>query len=118
MGCHEGKVKLEDEIMKAKLERYQIQMERINQLKLLEQLVGKPVKPSTIPDYIAPNIKNKIKNVKEKNNNTSSLTSKKKLPIRVKPKRSKNNIVRRKINLNEERMGKITKKTNKKKGMK
>ena len=113
MGCHEGKEKLEDEIMKAKLERYQIQMERINQLKLLEELGGKPIKPPTIPDYIAPNIKNEIKN--EKKNITSSLTSKKKLPIRVKPKRSKSNVVRKKINFNEEGMEKIVKKKIRKK---
>ena len=116
MGCHEAKVKLEDEIMKAKLERYQIQMERINQLKLLEELGGKPVKPPTIPDYIAPNIKNKIKN--NKKNITSSLTSKKKLPIRVKPKRSKSSIDRKEINFNEEGIEKITKKINKKKAKK
>ena len=118
MGCHEGKVKLEDEIMKAKLERYQIQMERINQLKLLEELGGKPVKPPTIPDYIEQNAKNKIKDEKGKKSITSSLTNKKKLPIRVKPKRSKSNIVRKKVNMNEESIGKMTKNTNKKKAKK
>ena len=63
MGCGNPKVKLEDELMILKLERAQIQMERVNQLKLLDEIGGGPYKPATIPDYIAPHGKiNKIEN--------------------------------------------------------
>ena len=98
MGCYEGKVKIEDEIMKAKLERIKIQMERLNQMKLLEGIEGKPIKAPIIPDYIEP----KIQNNEERNTIlTSSLTNKKKFKIRVKKKRSKSNSIRRKVNIIE-----------------
>ena len=76
MGCGNPKEKLEDELMKTKLERIQVQMERVNQIKLLEEMTGEHIKTAKIPDYIADDtIKNKI-NSDKKNNSFSNSTSK------------------------------------------
>ena len=55
MGCGNPKEKLEDEIMKAKMARIELQMERYNQLKLLKNNYGKEMQTPLIPDYIDPN---------------------------------------------------------------
>ena len=54
MGCGNPKEKLEDEIMKAKMARIELQMERYNQLKLLKNNYGKEMQTPLIPDYIDP----------------------------------------------------------------
>ena len=73
MVCGHPKEKIENELMKAKFERIQIQMERINQIKLLEEITGKHINPPKIPDYIAPII---IKNKLNKEKSTTSLKRK------------------------------------------
>ena len=83
MGCGITKEKLEDEIMKTKLERVQIQAERIKQMNLLEEIGGLPYKCPIIPDYIESDIITKKKTGSFHNNNNSNLN------IRIKQRRSK-----------------------------
>ena len=52
MGCGNAREKLENEMIMMKLERIGIQMERQNQMKLLEKIDGKKMKVYKIPDYI------------------------------------------------------------------
>ena len=73
MGCGNSKEKIEDEIMKAKLERINLHMERMKQIKALENIEGHPIKCPIIPDYIADDfILNQNKNQKEENNDPSN----------------------------------------------
>ena len=53
MGCGNTKENIEDEIMKAKLARSEIQFERQKQLQLLKDIDGCEYKAPVIPDYIA-----------------------------------------------------------------
>ncbi len=53
MGCGNSKEKLEDEMIKLKFERAQIQMERKNQIKILEGLEKKKITEPVIPDFIS-----------------------------------------------------------------
>ena len=66
MGCGVTKEKIEDEIMKAKQERTLVQMERINQMKLLEELGFPTFKKPFIPDYLVP-VPDILENKKNKN---------------------------------------------------
>ena len=52
MGCGDPKVKIESQMVKMKMERVEIQMERQNQLKLLKDIDGCEIKVNKIPDYI------------------------------------------------------------------
>ena len=111
MGCGNPKEKIEDEIMKVKLERIAIHMERMNQMKLLENIEGHPIKCPIIPDYIADDfILNKNKN----GNNSDALSNKKINNSRIKSKRSKSSIYK-KIELNENGQEEKKRKINKKK---
>jgi len=111
MGCGNPKEKIEDEIMKVKLERIAIHMERMNQMKLLENIEGHPIKCPIIPDYIADDfILNKNKN----GNNSDALSNKKINNSRIKSKRSKSSIYK-KIELNENGEEAKKRKINKKK---
>ena len=60
MGCGSTKEKIENEMIAMKLERVGIQMERRNQIKLLEEMDGRKIKEPTIPDYsvLSPKEKN------------------------------------------------------------
>ena len=63
MGCGNPKKDIENQMMIIKLERVKLQMERINNLKLLEEIDGiKKTGFLPVPDYIEPISK-------EKNNN-------------------------------------------------
>ena len=53
MGCGNSKEKLEDEMIKLKFQRAQIQMERKNQIKILEGLEKKKITEPVIPDFIS-----------------------------------------------------------------
>ena len=53
MGCGDSKEKIEDEMIKLKFQRAQIQMERKKQIKLLEEIVKKKITEPIIPDYIS-----------------------------------------------------------------
>ena len=52
MGCGTPKEKLENEIIAMKLERVGVQMERRNQIKLLEDIDGVKINEPNIPDYL------------------------------------------------------------------
>ena len=70
MGCDNTKEKIESELIKMKMARNEVQMERYNQLQLLKEMDGKEFKSSIIPDYIDQDF------IKEKllNGNSSTLT--------------------------------------------
>ena len=53
MGCGTAREKIENEIIAMKLERVGVQMERRNQIKLLEDIDGIKNKEPNIPDYLA-----------------------------------------------------------------
>ena len=76
MGCGNPKEKLEDEIMKAKMARIELQMERYNQLKLLKNNYGKDIKTAIIPDYIDQNfLKDFFLNRQNSNSTTHKINS-------------------------------------------
>ena len=54
MGCGSAQKNIENEMMIMELERAKIQMERRNNLKMLEDLDGVKRKANIIPDYIDP----------------------------------------------------------------
>ena len=62
MGCGSAKEKLENEMIMAKLQRIGIQMERQNQLKLLENIDGRKINVPNIPDYIDSKFQIKLSN--------------------------------------------------------
>jgi hypothetical protein len=66
MGCGSTKEKIENEIIAMKLERVGVQMERRNQIKLLEDIDGRKIEEPNIPDYLA--IKPKGHNIGKKEN--------------------------------------------------
>jgi len=69
MGCGSAREKLENEMILAKLERIGIQMERQNQLKLLEDIDGRKINAPDIPDYIDSKIQIKLSKKHLSNNN-------------------------------------------------
>ena len=63
MGCGSPKKEVENQMMIIKLEKVNIQMERIKNLKLLEEMDGCKIKVNSMPDYIDPKFaedKNKL----------------------------------------------------------
>lgn len=63
MGCGNAKKDFENQMMIFQLERANIQMERVNNLKLLEEIDGYKRQTNNIPDYIEPGFdkeKNKL----------------------------------------------------------
>ena len=67
MGCGTSREKVENEILKIQMKRSEVQMERANQIKLLEEIGGTYKSPS-IPDYIDPENNNKNKRIPSSNN--------------------------------------------------
>ena len=53
MGCGDSREKIEDEMIKLKIQRAQIQMERKKQIKILEGIEKKKIAEPIIPDYIS-----------------------------------------------------------------
>jgi hypothetical protein len=53
MGCGMSKENIENEMMKAKMDRVEIQFERQKQLELLKDIDGILYKAAIIPDYLA-----------------------------------------------------------------
>ena len=53
MGCGDSREKIEDEMIKLKIQRSQIQMERKKQIKILEGIEKKKIAEPIIPDYIS-----------------------------------------------------------------
>ena len=102
MGCGDSREKIEDEMIKLKFERAQIQMERKKQIQILEGMERKKITEPVIPDYISlkpekpfkniqTEIKIKNKPVSDKNENdkknVKKSASKKKKPKVAKTKK-------------------------------
>ena len=92
MGCGDSREKIEDEMIKLKFERAQIQMERKKQIQILEGIERKKITEPVIPDYISlkpekpfKNVQTEIKNkaVSDKNKKV-----KKKSPVKKKKPKS------------------------------
>ena len=95
MGCEDSKEKIVNEMIALKLERVGVQMERKNQIKLLEEIDGNKIKEPTIPDYL-------VLEPKEKNNKKSiNKKSIKKIPIIIKKldKNSQNRMRSKSVNV-------------------
>lgn len=95
MGCEDSKEKIVNEMIALKLERVGVQMERKNQIKLLEEIDGNKIKEPTIPDYL-------VLEPKEKNNKKSiNKKSNKKIPIIIKKldKNSQNRMRSKSVNV-------------------
>ena len=95
MGCEDSKEKIVNEMIALKLERVGVQMERKNQIKLLEEIDGNKIKEPTIPDYL-------VLEPKEKNNKKSiNKKSIKKMPIIIKKldKNSQNRMRSKSVNV-------------------
>ena len=95
MGCGDSKEKIVNEMIALKLERVGVQMERKNQIKLLEEIDGNKIKEPTIPDYL-------VLEPKEKNNKKSiNKKSNKKIPIIIKKldKNSQNRMRSKSVNV-------------------
>ena len=88
MGCGNIKEKLEDEIMKAKLARIEVQYERQKQMELLKEIDGKDYKPPIIPDYLTPTSIKKQPTIRKKSSHSISKFRKSKI-LKLKPKRNK-----------------------------
>ena len=89
MGCGNAREKLEYEMMMMKLERVGIQLERQNQIQLLEKIDGKKMKLYEIPDYIE--TKELRKKLSKKNLKTKKRS--KSFNLRKKLKSEKINVV-------------------------
>ena len=100
MGCGDSREKIEDEMIKLKFERAQIQMERKKQIQILEGMERKKITEPVIPDYISlkpekpfKNIQTENKPVSDKNEkdkkNVKKSASKKKKPKVAKTKKPK-----------------------------
>ena len=95
MGCGDSKEKIVNEMIALKLERVGVQMDRKNQIKLLEEIDGNKIKEPTIPDYL-------VLEPKEKNNKKSiNKKSNKKIPIIIKKldKNSQNRMRSKSVNV-------------------
>ena len=95
MGCEDSKEKIVNEMIALKLERVGVQMERKNQIKLLEEIDGNKIKEPTIPDYL-------VLEPKEKNNKKIfNKKSNKKIPIIIKKldKNSQNRMRSKSVNV-------------------
>ena len=99
MGCGNTKEKIEDEILKAKMARAELQYERQQQMKLLKDLDGTDYKPPIIPDYIMPHIVKKNFNTNIKRKTIQYIKPK---TIRLRPRRSRSFALKKKIDLDKE----------------
>ena len=91
MGCGDMKEKIENEMVKTKMERVEVQMERKKQLNLLKEIDGCDIKLAQIPDYINvdDNLNQETKKGKKDDNILTSHKNKKKVPIKLKVRKSK-----------------------------
>ena len=107
MGCTSSREKIEDEIMKLKLVRMEIQMERENNINKLSEIDGKKINYNNVPDYIDPQfakeksilfggssdiIKNisseTVKEPNDKNENENTIRNKKNIKKKIKKRKS------------------------------
>ena len=99
MGCGDAKEKIEDEMLKMKMERIELRMERYKQLELLKGIDGCDKKLPIIPDYIAKNNNNHF----HPNKKASSSTLNKEGKYKRRSSKSKTCAVKGKVlQLNEE----------------
>ena len=77
MGCGNVREKIENEMIEMKMERTKIQMERRNNIKLLEEIDGRKIKRPIIPDFI-------LDDDKVKKNNKKKIIINKKINIKSK----------------------------------
>ena len=96
MGCGNPKEKVEDEMMKMKMARIELQMERHKQLQLLKKIDGCDMKTPSIPDYIDQNFLN---DYISKKRNSEGIININDIPRRT--KRSKSFAIKRKLPNNE-----------------
>ena len=93
MGCGDSKEKIEDEMIKLKFERAQIQMERKKQIQILEGIERKKITEPVIPDYISLKPEKPFKNIqteiKLKKKPVSDKNEKDKKNVRKSPKKNK-----------------------------
>ena len=81
MGCGNSREKIEDQMMKIKMARIEVQMERYNNLEKLRSMDGRQRMPPLIPDYIDQNFINnyflkKLNSISNKDTVTRSRRSK------------------------------------------
>jgi hypothetical protein len=92
MGCGDSREKIEDEMIKLKFERAQIQMERKKQIQILEGIERKKITEPIIPDYISLKPEKPFKNVqteiKNKSVSDKNKKAKKKSPVKKKKPKS------------------------------
>ena len=86
MGCVDPKEKIENEMIKMKMERSEIQMERQNQLKLLKEIDGFDIKIQKIPDYIDLNSNERQETKRTKKIETESVNKRNKMLSKTKLK--------------------------------
>ena len=96
MGCGNSREKIEDQMMKLKMSRIEVQMERFNHLEKLKNMDGLQRKAPLIPDYIDQNFINDY--FLKKMNSTSNGDT-----LRRKPRRSKSFAVKRKSQIFEKK---------------
>ena len=105
MGCGISKEKVENEMLKTKLERNLIQYERKKQLELLKNIDGLEYKAAFIPDYLDSTPDFTKKTIVRGSKKTISVFNKnnnKKNTIRIlRPRRSKSFMVKRKSKKNQ-----------------
>ncbi len=101
MGCSNTKEKIESELIKMKMARSEVQMERYNQLQLLKEIDGTEIKTKAIPDYIDQDfVKEKLLNGNSVSFLTQGCAPKKKT---IRPRRAKSFKIKRKTDrINEE----------------
>ena len=88
MGCGDAKEKIENEMVKMKMERVEIQMERQKQLKLLKDIDGTEINVKKIPDYIDLN-SDTILDTKRTKKIETELIQKRKSSTKLKLRKSK-----------------------------
>ena len=82
MGCGNSREKIEDQMMKIKMARIEVQMERYNHLEKLKDMDGRQRKAPLIPDYIDQTFIKKY--FLKKLNSTSNEDTKRRRPGRSK----------------------------------
>ena len=89
MGFGNAKEKIEDEIMKIRMERAEIQMQRDKQLQLLREIYGFEKKPALIPDYIEDKKRNSSSTIAKEENTKHIRRSHKSKSLAIKNKELK-----------------------------
>ena len=101
MGCEYTNEKLEDQMMKMKMARIEVQKERFKSLQLLKDMDGTELKTPIIPDYIDKDFLHQ-----NEKNSSATLNQENSPTNRKKPRRSKSFALKRKtVKLQNENEG-------------